>query len=118
MKLSDLSEKDRESLMQEMRLIVEQENIAKNATSMYAMKKKELVEKEVGEIVHILRLKQGPDKSKCRNQFIGITNYLLNLNSPEKQNNNSKIKTAAEWETFQNICTKVKECMVHCVKTR
>lgn len=120
-KLFDLSPEDRELLLQQAREEIEKENIAKNAVAMYAMKKKELVDATVQEMAHTLKLKSGPQVTKCRDRFVHMTNYLYVLNKPAVNNvgsNVAKINTAEEWELFQDICKKVHECMVHCVKEK
>lgn len=118
-KLSDLSPEERESLMRQAREEIEQENIAKDAVAMYAMKKKELTNNTVSELVQTLGLKNGPQASKCRDRFVHMTNYLYALNRPATNKNGSnvaKILTAEDWTLFQEICKKVHECMVHSVK--
>lgn len=118
-KLVDLSPEDREALMQQAREEVEKENIEKNAVAMYAMKKKELMNNTVTEIANTLRLKSGPPVTKCRDRFVHMTNYLYALNRPAVNScgsNVTKIVTAEDWILFQDICKKVHECMVHCVK--
>ena len=117
--LSDLSLEDREALLQQAREEIEKENIAKNAVAMYAMKKKELMDNTVAEIAHTLKLKSGPPVTKCRDRFVHMTNYLYTLNRPAVNScgsNMTKIATAEDWALFQDICKKVHECMVHCVK--
>lgn len=117
--LSDLSPEDREFLMQQAREEIEKENIAKNAVAMYAMKKKELMDNTVAEIAHTLKLKSGPPVTKCKDRFVHMTNYLYALNRPAVNScgsNVTKIATAEDWILFQDICKKVHECMVHCVK--
>lgn len=61
MKLNDLSPEDRESLMNEMRDIIEKENLDKDATAMYAIKKKELVNNTMKELYSILKLNHAPE---------------------------------------------------------
>lgn len=118
-KLSDLSLEDREALLQQAREKIEKENIEKNAVAMYAMKKKELMDNTVNELANTLRLKSGPPVTKCRDRFVHMTNYLYALNRPNVNSagsNVTKIATAEDWALFQDICKKVHECMVHCVK--
>ena len=118
-KLEDLSPEDREKLLAEARQVIDEENIAKNAVAMYAMKKKELVSDTISEMANALRLKNGPQVSKCRDRFVHMTNYLYALNRPAATrhgNSVPKIATPEDWELFQDICKKVHECMMHCVK--
>jgi hypothetical protein len=120
-KLSDLCPKERELLMQQAREEVEKENIEKNAVAMYAMKRKELVDNTMNEIIHTLKIKGGPDTTRCRDRFVHMTNYLYVLNRPATNNAGSsvtKITTAKDWALFQEICNKVHECMIHCVKNK
>lgn len=115
----DLSHEDKERLLAQAREEIEKENIAKNAVAMYAMKKKELMDNTVSEIVDTLRLKRGPESTKCRDRFVHMSNYLYALNRPATNRNGSnvtRITNAEDWALFQDICKKVHECMVHCVK--
>ena len=109
--LDDLTPKDKERLLQEARELVDQENIEKNARIMYALKKKELVENILQEMANNFKLQHRPDMTRLHNRFVGITNYLYSLNKV-----NQKITTAYDWEVFENICKKVHECMINCVK--
>jgi hypothetical protein len=116
---SDLTAEDQQRLLEQARQLVDAENIAKNASAMYAMKKKELTDETVKEIAHTLKLKVGPQTSKCRDRFVHMTNYLYTLNRPATNrtgSNVAKILTAEDWELYQDICKKVHECMVHSVK--
>ena len=115
----DLTPEDKERLLAQAREEIEKENIAKNATAMYAMKKKELVDETIKEMANTLKLKNGPQVSKCRDRFVHMTNYLYALNKPATNRNGSnvtKITTAEDWRLFQDICKNVHECMVHSVK--
>ena len=109
--LDDLSPEDRERLLQEAREIVDKENIEKNARAMYAMKKKELVDNTLKEITQNFRLTSKVDYSRLHDRFVSLTNYLYSLN-----NVNQKISTEKDWEIFNDICRKVHECILHCVK--
>ena len=109
--LNDLTPEDKERLLQEARELVDQENIEKNARIMYALKKKELVENTLQEMANNFKIQHKPDMTRLHDRFVGITNYLYSLNKV-----NQKIITAHDWEVFENICKKVHECMVHCVK--
>ena len=109
--LDDLTPEDKERLLQEARELVDQENIEKNARIMYALKKKELVENTLQEMANNFKLQHRPDMTRLHDRFVGITNYLYSLNKV-----NQKITTVHDWEVFENICKKVHECMVHCVK--
>ena len=115
----DLSPEDKARILAQAREEIEKENIAKNATAMYAMKKKELTDNTVQEIIDTLRIKKGPEATKCRDRFVHMANYLYALNRPATNRNGSnvaKITTAEDWVLFQNICKNVHECMVHSVK--
>ena len=109
--LDDLSPEDKERILQEAREIVDKENIEKNARAMYAMKKKELVDNTLKEITQNLRLTSKVDYSRLHDRFVSLTNYLYSLN-----NVNQKISTEKDWEIFNDICRKVHECILHCVK--
>lgn len=116
---SDLTPEDQERILAQAREEIEKENIAKNAVAMYAMKKKELTDNTVSKIARTLNLKSGPPVTKCRDRFVHMVNYLYVLNRPAVNNGGSnvaKITTAEDWVLFQDICKKVHECMVHCVK--
>ena len=110
--LDDLTPEDKERLLQEAREIVDKENIEKNARAMYAMKKKELVDNTLKEITQNLRLTSKVDYSKLHDRFVSLTNYLYSLNHV-----NQKISTEKDWEIFNDICRKVHECILHCVKS-
>ena len=109
--LDDLSPEDKERLLQEAREIVDKENIEKNARAMYAMKKKELVDNTLKEITQNFRLTSKVDYSRLHDRFVSLTNYLYSLN-----NVNQKISTEKDWKIFNDICCKVHECILHCVK--
>ena len=109
--LDDLTPEDRERLLQEARELVDQENIEKNARIMYSLKKKELVENTLQEMANSFKLKNRPDMTRLHDRFVNMINYLYSLNKV-----NQKITTAHDWEVFEDICKKVHECMIHCVK--
>ena len=109
--LEDLTPEDRERLLQEARDLVDEENLRKNARTMYALKKKELVQSKIDAISGILKLKHGPEVTRLKDRFVNITNYLYSLN-----NVNPKICTKHDWEVFENICNVVQDCMVRSVK--
>ena len=109
--LEDLSPEDRERLLQEARDLVDEENLRKNARTMYALKKKELVQSKIDEISNTLRLKHGPEVTRLKDRFVNIANYLYSLNKV-----NPKICTKHDWEVFESICKNVHECIVHSVK--
>ena len=109
--LDDLTPEDKERILQEAREIVDKENIEKNARAMYAMKKKELVDNTLKEITQNLRLTSKVDYSRLHDRFVSLTNYLYSLNHV-----NQKISTEKDWEIFNDICRKVHECILHCVK--
>ena len=109
--LDDLSPEDKERLLQEARELVDQENIEKNARIMYSLKKKELVENTLQEMADNFKLKHRPDLTRLHDRFVNMINYLYSLNKV-----NQKITTAHDWEIFEDICKKVHECMIHCVK--
>ena len=109
--LDDLSPEDKERLLQEAREIVDKENIEKNARALYAMKKKELVDNTLKEITQNFRLTSKVDYSRLHDRFVSLTNYLYSLN-----NVNQKISTEKDWKIFNDICRKVYECILHCVK--
>ena len=109
--LDDLSPEDKERILQEAREIIDKENIEKNARAMYAMKKKELVDNTLKEITQNLRLTSKVDYSRLHDRFVSLTNYLYSLNHV-----NQKISTEKDWEIFNDICRKVHECILYCVK--
>ena len=109
--LDDLTPEDKERILQEAREIIDKENIEKNARAMYAMKKKELVDNTLKEITQNLRLTSKVDYSRLHDRFVSLTNYLYSLNHV-----NQKISTEKDWEIFNDICRKVHECILHCVK--
>ena len=109
--LDDLTPEDKERLLQEARKIVDKEKKKKNARAMYAMKKKELVDNTLKEITQNLRLTSKVDYSRLHDRFVSLTNYLYSLNHV-----NQKISTEKDWEIFNDICRKVHECILHCVK--
>lgn len=109
--LDDLTPEDRERLLQEARELVDQENIEKNARIMYSLKKKELVENTLQEMADSFKLKNRPDMTRLHDRFVNMINYLYSLNKV-----NQKIATAHDWEIFEDICKKVHECMINCVK--
>ena len=78
--LKDLSYEDRERLLQEARDLVDEENIRKNARTMYALKKKELVNQNLEEMSKTFKLKHGPEITRLKDRFVNITNYLYSLN--------------------------------------
>lgn len=115
----DLSPEDKARILEQARQQIDEENIRKNAIAMYAMKKKELTDNIITEMANTLRLKPGPAVSKCRDRFVHMSNYLYALNRPATNrggSNVARITTAEDWELFKDICKKVHECMVHCVK--
>lgn len=109
--LNDLTPEDKERLLEEAREIVENENIQKDARAMYALKKKELINNTTDEIIHTIKLKTGPQATKLRGKIVDMSNYLYSLNKV-----NPRITSKHDWEIFEGVCNKVKECIVHSVR--
>lgn len=120
MKLNELSEQDREDLMTEMRELIDKENMERDARSMYAIKKKELVDKSLQEITMVFGLRNNQDIGRAKDRFVHMTNYLYGLNkwTPKNQTGLTKIETQEDWSLFEGICVKVRECMLGCFKRR
>lgn len=109
--LNDLAPEDKERLLEEAREIVENENIQKDARAMYALKKKELINNTTDEIIHTIKLKTGPQATKLRGKIVDMSNYLYSLNKVSP-----RITSKHDWEIFEDVCKKVKECIVHSVR--
>ena len=116
--LDDLSPEDRESLLNQAREVVEQENIEKNAIAMYAIKKKEYLESIINEVNTELNVKEWNKtyvSEKMKSLIYSLFRYSKYSNRYTNQKNNI-ISCAEEWELFTRIGNTIKDAVIKSVK--
>ena len=119
-KFEDLSPEDQERLLQQARLIIDEENIQKDAINTYKMKRKELTEQHLKDLYKAFNIKLDCDKGAIRQRFISMVNYLFRAKVTGKQYTSNPtnyiISTQKEWEEFVEISTTIKNTMINCYK--
>lgn len=116
--LDDLSPEDRESLLNQAREVVEQENIEKNAIAMYAIKKKEYLESIINEVNTELNVKEWNKtyiSEKMKSLIYSLFRYSKYSNRYINQKNNI-ISCAEEWESFTRIGNTIKDAVIQSIK--
>ena len=116
--LDDLSPEDRESLLNQARKVVEQENIEKNAIAMYAIKKKEYLESIINEVNTELNVKEWNKtyvSEKMKSLIYSLFRYSKYSNRYTNQKNNI-ISCAEEWESFTRIGNTIKDAVIQSIK--
>ena len=116
----DLSPEEQESILNEARELVEQENIQKNARAVFAQKKKELTEKNLDEIYNEFHIKSLSHKKTMQQKYVAIVNMLyrmnrLGLNGIDATGLN-QITTQSEWFDYSQIANAAKDFIVSCHK--
>ena len=117
--LDDLSPEDRESLLNQAREVVEQENIEKNAIAMYAIKKKEYLESIINEVNTELNVKEWNKtyvSEKMKSLIYSLFRYSKYSNRYISQKNNI-ISCAEEWESFTRIGNTIKDAVIKSIKS-
>lgn len=114
----DLKPEDQERLLEQAKLIIDEENIRKNAIATYKIKRKELVDGCLKEIMTHYKVKNGPEEYAIRQRFVSLTNYFYKVNLAGKYHTSSSaaplIKEAKEWDKFVKINNAVKELFINC----
>lgn len=114
----DLKPEDQERLLNQARLILDEENIKKNAIAAYKAKRKDFVDSCLKEIMTHYKVKNGPEEYAIRQRFISLTNYFFKINVAGKYHTSSSappmIKTAEEWDKFVKVNNAVKELFINC----
>ena len=116
--LDDLSPEDRETLLNQAREVVEQENIEKNAIAMYAIKKKEYLESIINEVNTELNVKEWNKtyvSEKMKSLIYSLFRYSKYSNRYISQKNNI-ISCAEEWESFTRIGNTIKDAVIQSIK--
>ena len=114
----DLSPKDKEKLLQQARLIVEQESITKNASATYKIKRKELTDNSIDEISKALHMSV-PEKHGFKQRYISIVNYLFKFVINGKYSSNDYvISNAIEWNLFEKVNAIIKNALIECYGLR
>ena len=116
--LDDLSPEDRETLLNQAREVVEQENIEKNAIAMYAIKKKEYLESIINEVNTELNVKEWNKtyvSEKMKSLIYSLFRYSKYSNRYTNQKNNI-ISCAEEWESFTRIGNTIKDAVIQSIK--
>lgn len=117
-KLEDLSPEDKAQLLQQARLIVEQENINKDAITVYRLKRKDLIEKHINEIHEELHMNSF-NKQGLRQRYISIVNYLFKFAVDGEYNSKDHvIANTDEWYLFEKVNTIVKDTFITCYNLR
>ena len=115
----DLKPEDQKRLLEQARLILDEENIKKNAIAAYKAKRKDFVDNCLKEIYKHYKITQrSPEESAIKQRFISLTNYFYKINIAGKYHTATSappmIKTAEEWDKFVKINNAVKELFINC----
>ena len=116
--LDDLSPEDRETLLNQAREVVEQENIEKNAIAMYAIKKKEYLENIINEVNTELNVKEWNKtyvSEKMKSLIYSLFRYSKYSNRYTNQKNNI-ISCDEEWESYTRIGNTIKDAVIKSIK--
>lgn len=119
--LAELSPEDREHLLSQAREIIEQENIEKNAITMYTIKKKEYFETLINEIAKELNIKEEKEKTYLISKLKTIiyTLYRYNKYKDKREfNENNTISCAEEWNDFVYIGNTIKEAVIKSINSQ
>ena len=113
---ADLTPEDQDMLLQQARAMIDEENIQKDAITVYKIKRKELTEKCLNEIYKTYNMRYDCDQRGVKSRYVSLTNYLLRLSVLGKQNANSPsniiISKPAEWDKFVKISEAVKKVFI------
>lgn len=113
----DLKPEDQERLLNQARLMIDEENIKKNAIAAYKTKRKDFVDNCLKEIYKHYNIQRGPEEHAIKQRFISLTNYFFKINVAGKYHTSSSappiIKTAEEWDKFVKINNAVKEIFIN-----
>lgn len=112
--LNDLSAEDKEALLQQARQIIEEENIQKDAKTMYALKKKDLMAQTLNEMATVLNLKYSTEKQNLKDHVVSMTHYLYKRIANDKNKNQISITTKAQWQIYTTILENVKTMIIAC----
>ena len=120
-KFEDLTPKDQEKLLQQAREIIDEENLKKDAITVYKIKRKELTEKNLQEIYSALKLKYETDKNHFKQRYTAMVNFFFK-ESAFKDSNKShrsfppsvRITNPSEWRKFVIISEEVKNVTIRC----
>lgn len=117
---NDLSQEDQNRLLEQARQIIDDENLNKNAIAMYAIKKKDLLEKNLEELSKIFNISKSEYRYACdkpynnmKQRYTSMTNYLYRI-SNSSVTTSIIISNADEWKLYQEIAGIVKDMMIRC----
>lgn len=115
---NDLSVEDQERLLEQAKLLIDEENIKKNAVATYKAKRKDLVESCLVDIYKHYNIKtRGVEEAPIRQRFTSIVNYLFRINVTGKYYSNSSaptlIETSEDWRRFVKITEAVKDLFIN-----
>lgn len=112
---ADLTKEDQEKLLQQAREIVEEENIRKDAASVYRMKAKELVDNHLKEICKKLLIRHTPEITKLKREYVSMANYLFKQRyiKPGMTYHHSCITTPEQWTHYVEVHEAVRDLMIN-----
>lgn len=113
-KLQDLSVTDREALLQQAREQIEQENLEKNATIMYSLKKKDLLANTLKELEDLLGFKYNIEQKKLKDHVVSIANYLYKVKRNTRKNNNKNavIISESDWRQYVLVLNNIRVMII------
>ena len=112
--LNDLSEEDKAILLEQARLIVEKENIERNAVESYKIKRKILSDNNLQEIYDVFSATSQKDKEDIERRYKTVVNFLFKVNVSDKRSASSHptITHTDEWNQYVTISDAVKELFI------
>lgn len=115
----DLSPEDKERVLAQARQMVDDENIKRNAATVYSMKKKDLLEENVKEICNVYKYKYNPEQKQVRQHYVSMTNFLYKIYTRTKCTIPIPgIIDNEGWVAYQQIANEVKNMMISAYKLR
>ena len=117
--LDDLSPEDRETLLNQAREVIEQENIEKNAIAIYAIKKKEYFESIIKDVTDALYIKDHKEKTYIGEKMKSLIYILYRYEKygvRYNDNKNNTISCEEEWNAFVYICNTIKDAVIKSIR--
>lgn len=108
---ADLTPEDQERILAQARQMVDDENIKKDAKTVYNMKKKDLLEDNVNIICNEFHYKHNPEIKLTRQHYVSMVNYLYKVHKRVKGSIPAIIDNES-WVIYQKIADDVKNMMI------
>lgn len=118
---TDLTKEDQQKLLEQARQMITEENLQRDATTVYKMMKRDLIEDSLKDIYTAFHIRGGTmsdenAKALIKKHYTSIVNYLFKLITVGKQHTNStvSISTAIEWDKYVSVSKEIKESFIRC----